>query len=65
MPRPSATASAKFAKITVNHSHTVIAAVNQSLNQAIGLGFGAPDKMLPSVVEAQAQLNGVDLTPAR
>jgi hypothetical protein len=43
----------------------MIAAVNQSLNQAIGLGFGAPDKMLPSVVEAQAQLNGVDLTPAR
>lgn len=41
----------------------VTAAVNQSLNQALGLGFGAPDKMLASLVQAQAHLNGVDIPP--
>jgi len=39
----------------------VAAAVGQSLNQAIGLGFGTPDRMLAALVQAQAQLNGVDL----
>lgn len=37
----------------------MVAAVNQSLTQALALGFGTPDKMLPSIVEAQAKLNGV------
>ena len=37
------------------------AAVNQSLSQALALGYGAPDKMLPSLVEAQAALNGVKI----
>ena len=36
-------------------------AVNQSLTQALALGFGAPDKMLASLVEAQAALNGVKI----
>ena len=34
-------------------------AVNQSLSQAMALGFDSPDKMLASLVEAQAKLNGV------
>lgn len=34
-------------------------AVNQSLAQAMSLGFDAPDKLLASLVEAQAKLNGV------
>lgn len=34
-------------------------AVNQSLSQAIALGFDTPDKLLGSLVEAQAKLNGV------
>jgi 3-hydroxyisobutyrate dehydrogenase-like beta-hydroxyacid dehydrogenase len=34
-------------------------AVNQSLNQAMALGFDTPDKLLGSLVEAQAKLNGV------
>jgi 3-hydroxyisobutyrate dehydrogenase-like beta-hydroxyacid dehydrogenase len=37
----------------------MVAAVNQSLVQALALGFGTPDRMLPSIVEAQAKLNGV------
>ncbi|MBI1395401.1 MAG: NAD-binding protein [Betaproteobacteria bacterium] len=41
----------------------VTSAVNQSLNQAIGLGFGAPDKLLGSLVEAQAALNNVTVGP--
>ena len=34
-------------------------AVNQSLSQAMALGFDTPDKLLGSLVEAQAKLNGV------
>ncbi len=34
-------------------------AVNQSLAQAMSLGFDGPDKLLASLVEAQAKLNGV------
>lgn len=40
-------------------------AVNQSLNQAIGLGYGAPDKLLASLVEAQAKLNNVTIPPGK
>lgn len=42
----------------------VTAAVNQSLNQALALGFGADDKMIGSIIEAQAKLNNVDI-PAK
>lgn len=43
----------------------VTAAVNQSLNQALALGFGADDKLIGSIIEAQAKLNGVALPPQR
>jgi hypothetical protein len=43
----------------------VSSAVNQSLNQALALGFGAPDKLLASLVEAQAKLNNVTVPPKR
>ncbi len=49
---------AKFAGV-------VSSAVNQSLNQALALGFGAPDKLLASLVEAQAKLNNVTVPPKR
>jgi len=39
----------------------VTAAVHQSLTQALALGFGGPDHMLPALVQAQASLNGVKL----
>ncbi len=34
-------------------------AVNQSLNQAMALGFDSPDKLVAALIEAQAKLNGV------
>jgi 3-hydroxyisobutyrate dehydrogenase-like beta-hydroxyacid dehydrogenase len=49
---------AKFAGV-------VSSAVNQSLNQALALGFGEPDKLLASLIEAQAKLNNVTIPPSR
>lgn len=48
----------------VQAAGVVSAAVNQSLNQALALGFGADDKMIASIIEAQAKLNNVDI-PAK
>lgn len=45
----------------VQSAGVVTAAVHQSLNQAMALGFGADDKMVGSIIEAQAKLNNVDI----
>ena len=41
------------------------AATLQSLLAAINLGFGTPEHMVPSLVEAQAKINGVTFPPAK
>jgi 3-hydroxyisobutyrate dehydrogenase-like beta-hydroxyacid dehydrogenase len=41
------------------------AATMQTLLTAINLGFGGPDNMVPSLVEAQAKLNGVEFPPKK
>jgi len=47
----------------VQAAGVITAAVNQSLNQAMALGFGADDKLIGSIIEAQAALNNVTLPP--
>ena len=47
----------------VQAAGVVTAAVNQGLNQALALGFGADDKLIGSIIEAQAALNNVTLPP--
>lgn len=52
------------AEMTESRTAGVVgAAVQQSLNQALGLGFGGPEHMLAALVQAQAALNGIEFPP--
>lgn len=46
-------------------SGPMAAATLQSLLAAINLGFGTPEHMVPSLVEAQAKINGVAFPPEK
>jgi 3-hydroxyisobutyrate dehydrogenase-like beta-hydroxyacid dehydrogenase len=46
-------------------SGPMAAATMQTMLNAINLGFGSPDHLVPSLVEAQAKLNGVAFPPVK